>query len=78
VPGNPTMRVLRNRFADGGFEGPLLGGVDVLYFGGDMEASVANTGEVSSWIADLLPVAEIVRRTGLEIETALDGARSRI
>ena len=56
----------------------LLGKVTDLYFDGDMEASVANTGQVSSRIADLLPVAEIVRRTWLEIETALDGARSRI
>jgi enoyl-[acyl-carrier protein] reductase II len=82
IPGNPTMRVLRTglaaRVAARDPEVQLLGKVTDLYFDGDMEASVANTGQVSSRIADLLPVAEIVRRTWLEIETALDGARSRI
>jgi enoyl-[acyl-carrier protein] reductase II len=42
-----------------------------------MEASVANTGQVSSRIADLLPVADIVRQTWVEIEGVLDAARSR-
>lgn len=46
----------------------LLYEVTDLYFDGDMEASVANTGQVSSRIADLLPVSEIVRRTWVEIE----------
>jgi enoyl-[acyl-carrier protein] reductase II len=82
IPGNPTMRVLRTglaaRVAAHDPEVQLLGKVTDLYFDGDMDASVANTGQVSSRIADLLPVAEIVRRTWLEIETALDGARSRI
>jgi enoyl-[acyl-carrier protein] reductase II len=82
IPGNPTMRVLRTglaaRVAAQDPEVQLLGKVTDLYFDGDMEASVANTGQVSSRIAELLPVAEIVRRTWLEIETALDGARSRI
>ncbi len=48
-----------------------------LYFDGDMEASVANTGQVSSRIGDLLPVSEIVRRTLVEIEKALEAGRSR-
>jgi enoyl-[acyl-carrier protein] reductase II len=54
-----------------------LGKITELYFDGDMEASVANTGQVSSRIADLLPVADIVRMTWVDIETALDTARSR-
>ena len=82
IPGNPTMRVLRTglaaRVAADDPDVQLLGKVTDLYFDGDMEASVANTGQVSSRIADLLPVAEIVRRTWVEIEAALDGARSRI
>jgi enoyl-[acyl-carrier protein] reductase II len=82
IPGNPTMCVLRTglaaRVAARDPEVQLLGKVTDLYFDGDMEASVANTGQVSSRIAELLPVAEIVRRTWLEIEAALDGARSRI
>jgi enoyl-[acyl-carrier protein] reductase II len=43
-----------------------------------MDASVANTGQVSSRITDLLPVSEIVRRTWCEIEAALDAAGSRL
>ena len=82
IPGNPTMRVLRTglaaRVAADDPEVQLLGNVTDLYFDGDMEASVANTGQVSSRIAELLPVADIVRNTWLEIETVLDDARSRI
>lgn len=81
VPGNPTMRVLRTglaaRAAADAADAGLLGEVTRLYFDGDMEASVANTGQVSSRIAELLPVAEIVQRTWKEIETALAAARSR-
>ncbi|MBY0289301.1 MAG: nitronate monooxygenase [Mycobacteriaceae bacterium] len=82
IPGNPTMRVLRTglaaRVAEHDPNAKLLGKVTELYFGGDMEASVANTGQVSSRIADLLPVADIVRQTWVEIEEALDAARSRV
>ncbi len=81
IPGNPTMRVLRTglaaRVAEHDPNAKLLGKVTELYFGGDMEASVANTGQVSSRIAELLPVADIVRRTWVEIETVLDAARTR-
>jgi enoyl-[acyl-carrier protein] reductase II len=81
IPGNPTMRVLRTGLAariaghDPGVE--LLGKVTDLYFDGDMEASVANTGQVSSRIAELLSVAEIVRRTWGDIKEVLNDARSR-
>jgi enoyl-[acyl-carrier protein] reductase II len=81
IPGNPTMRVLRTGLAarvaahDPGVE--LLGKVTDLYFDGDMEASVANTGQVSSRIAELLTVAEIVDRTWGDIKEVLDDARSR-
>jgi enoyl-[acyl-carrier protein] reductase II len=43
-----------------------------------MEASVANTGQVSSRIIDLQPASQIVRRTWSEIENALSESRSRI
>lgn len=82
IPGNPTMRVLRTglaaRVAEHDPNAKLLGKVTELYFAGDMEASVANTGQVSSRIAELLPVADIVRRTWVEIETVLDAARARV
>lgn len=81
IPGNPTMRVLHTglaaRVAADDPTAQLLGKVTELYFGGDMEASVANTGQVSSRIGELLPVAQIVRRTWLEIESVLDAARAR-
>jgi len=82
IPGNPTMRVLRAglaaRVAAHDPRAQLLGKVTELYFDGDMDASVANTGQVSSRIDELLPVAEIVRGTWAEIEAVLDAARSRI
>ncbi|MGE2725982.1 NAD(P)H-dependent flavin oxidoreductase [Mycolicibacterium pulveris] len=81
VPGNPTMRVLRTglaaRVAADDSDAELLGNVTQLYFDGDMEASVANTGQVSSRIGELLPMSEIVQRTWKEIEATLTAARSR-
>ena len=55
----------------------MLGGITRLYFDGDMDASVANTGQVSSRITDLLPASEIVRRMWCETEAALDAAKAR-
>ena len=62
LPGNPTMRVLRTGLAaraaaaEPGIQ--LLGRITDLYFEGDMEASVANTGQVSSRIIDLQPASQ--------------------
>ena len=82
LPGNPTMRVLRTglaaRVSDGGADKPLLGGITDLYFEGDMEASVANTGQVSARITEVLPAAEIVERTWSEIEEVLEQSRARL
>ena len=82
LPGNPTMRVLRTglaaRVSAHDPDAQLLGRITELYFDGDLEASVANTGQVSSRIVDLLPVAEIIRRTWDDIEAVLDEARSRM
>ncbi|MFC7676424.1 NAD(P)H-dependent flavin oxidoreductase [Mycolicibacterium sp. GCM10028919] len=82
VPGNPTMRVLRTglaaRVSAADPDARLLGQVTELYFGGDMEASVANTGQVSSRIVDLLPVEQIVRETWAGIESQLNVARARL
>jgi enoyl-[acyl-carrier protein] reductase II len=80
--GNPTMRVLRTGLAarvtaqERGVQ--LLGKITDLYFDGDMEASVANTGQVSSRIDELLPVADIVHSTWTEVEAVLNAARARI
>lgn len=82
VPGNPTMRVLRTglaaRIGDRDPTAQLLGRITDLYFGGDLDASVANTGQVSSRITDLQPAAEIVRRTWGEIQAVLDETRTRL
>ncbi|MEV6280379.1 nitronate monooxygenase [Nocardia sp. NPDC051832] len=82
VPGNPTMRVLRvgmaARIRENASDARLLGRIEELYFAGDLEASVANTGQVSARITDLRPVADIVRETWCDIESVLDGARTRL
>lgn len=81
IPGNPTMRVLRTgraqRVAANDANAQLLGRVTELYFDGDLDASVANTGQVSSRIVDLPPVAEIVRDTWSGVGEALTTARTR-
>lgn len=82
VPGNPTMRVLRTglaaRIGEHDPSAQLLGRITDLYFEGDLDASVANTGQVSSRITDLQPAAEIVRRTWGDIQAVLDEARTRL
>lgn len=80
VPGNPTMRVLRNELGAGAAAGDakLLGRITDLYFEGDMEASVANTGQVSARIDDVLPVADVVRGMWDGVQAALEGGHSRL
>ena len=80
VPGNPTMRVLRNELGAGAAAGDakLLGRITDLYFEGDMEASVANTGQVSARIDDVLPVADVVRGMWDGVRAALEGGHSRL
>lgn len=81
LPGAPTMRVLRVGLAQqieaGGVVSPQLGGVETLYFEGDMGVSVANTGQVSSRITEVLPVAEIVSSTWNDAESFLVSAVTR-
>ncbi|MCV7058189.1 NAD(P)H-dependent flavin oxidoreductase [Mycolicibacterium gilvum] len=82
VPGNPTMRVLRTglatRIDEQDADAKLLGRITDLYFGGDLEASVANTGQVSSRITGLVPAADIVRQTWCDIQAVLDDTRARL
>ncbi|MEU8894483.1 nitronate monooxygenase [Nocardia sp. NPDC048505] len=82
LPGNPTMRVLRvglaARAGENGSGAKLLGRIEDLYFAGDLEASVANTGQVSARITELRSVADIVRDTWCGIGSVLDGARTRL
>ena len=79
VPGNPTMRVLRNDLtAQDQHDAKLLGRITDLYFGGDMQASVANTGQVAARIGAVEPVADVVRDTWAGCRAALDAAAGRL
>ncbi len=79
-PGSPTMRVLRSRRTDSPDEsdrGDLAGVLD-LYFSGDMEASVANTGQSSARIEGIRPVADIINETWTGCVAALERGRERL
>ncbi|MGA8256640.1 MAG: nitronate monooxygenase [Nocardioides sp.] len=80
VPGNPTMRVLRNELGAAAAAGDakLLGRITDLYFDGDMEASVANTGQVSARITEVQPVADVLREMWSGCHRALDAGRDRL
>ncbi|KRB73211.1 2-nitropropane dioxygenase [Nocardioides sp. Root190] len=81
-PSNPTMRVLRNGHSDnvlaGGPPVNLLEKITDLYFGGEMEASVANTGQVSARIDAVLPVAQVLEEMWSGCVAALEAGRARL
>jgi enoyl-[acyl-carrier protein] reductase II len=81
-PSNPTMRVLRNGHSDnvlaGGPAVNVLERITDLYFGGEMEASVANTGQVSARIDAVLPVAQVLEEMWSGCVAALDAGRARL
>jgi enoyl-[acyl-carrier protein] reductase II len=63
------MRVIRTTAAEKidasasfGQSGAALQRVQQLYFDGDMDASVANTGQVAGRIEDLPPAADIIKQ----------------
>jgi enoyl-[acyl-carrier protein] reductase II len=67
----PGLRALRTKFSERlereeKVELSVLGRVLDLYFGGDMESSIALSGQVAGRIDEVLPVAEIFRRTVAE------------
>jgi enoyl-[acyl-carrier protein] reductase II len=82
LPQMPTMRVIRTKAADRAAEtgeaGDGLAAVQTLYFGGEMEASLANTGQVAARIEAIRPVGEIVREMWHGCVAALDGGRQRL
>ena len=53
---------------------PSLQAVHDLYFGGNLEASFAFSGQVAGRIHEIKPVAQIVRETVEECERVLRGA----
>ncbi len=64
----PCVRALKTgRTAEiereGSFDRSVFGSVKDVYFGGDMEASLALAGQTVGLIHEVLPVAEIIRTT---------------
>jgi enoyl-[acyl-carrier protein] reductase II len=78
----PAFRVLRTGFSEGAEREdraviPSLEAVHDLYFGGNMEASFAFSGQVAGRIDAVRPVAEILRETVAECEAALRETSAR-
>ena len=64
----PCVRALKTERAKeidrtGSFDRAIFGKVKDVYFGGDMEASLALAGQTVGLIHEVLPVAEIIGRT---------------
>ena len=76
--GAPALRALRTatterlEAGEGNAMQALAAGVREVYFGGNVEAGVALTGQVAGRIDAIRPVAEIVRDTVREFEEAAD------
>ena len=74
LPGLPTMRVIRTAAAERAAEGGDPVGIEEirsLYFDGDMESALANTGQVAGRIQNLKTVADIVTSTWRDCHTAV-------
>jgi enoyl-[acyl-carrier protein] reductase II len=72
----PAFRVLRTGFSEEAEHDdraviPSLQAVHDLYFGGNLEASFAFSGQVAGRITEVLPVAQILRDTIAECEAVL-------
>ncbi|MDT0201707.1 nitronate monooxygenase [Nocardioides sp. AE5] len=83
TPGSQvTMRVLRNAITTaieaGEESGNVLERITDLYFNGEMDASVANTGQVSARIDTIVPVAQVISEMWSGCTAALNAARARL
>ncbi|CAM3776769.1 nitronate monooxygenase [Nocardioides marinus] len=82
VPGNPTMRVIATDRAHAWAAEPptekLMDRVQQLYFDGDLDASLANTGQVAGRIDSVRPVAEVIDEMWSGCRDALDAGRTRL
>jgi enoyl-[acyl-carrier protein] reductase II len=78
----PAFRVLRTEFSTTAESEaraviPKLESVHDLYFGGNMEASFAFSGQVAGRITEVKPVAEILRETIADCEQTLRAISDR-
>jgi enoyl-[acyl-carrier protein] reductase II len=78
----PAFRVLRTEFSTSAESEaraviPKLESVHDLYFGGNMEASFAFSGQVAGRINEVLPVAQILRETIAQCEEVLRETSTR-
>jgi enoyl-[acyl-carrier protein] reductase II len=85
LDGKRMMRVIRTPAADkidvsASFEesGAALQRVQRLYFDGDMDASVANTGQVAGRIDDLPPAADIIKQMWVGCREVLAATADRL
>jgi enoyl-[acyl-carrier protein] reductase II len=80
--GLPTMRVLRTPTSESvratGEAKGGLGRILQLYFDGEMEASLANTGQVAGRIDEIRPVADIIHEIWSGCAGAIDAAARRL
>ena len=72
-----TERTLRLAGGEGNPMAELAAGVREVYFGGDLEAGVALSGQVAGRIDAVRPVAEIVASTVREFAEAVEGLAAR-
>ena len=76
--GRPGLRALRTELTarlehDDQVDLSVFGRITDLYFGGDMEASIALTGQVAGRIDSVVSVRDIVHGTVREFRSTLDG-----
>jgi enoyl-[acyl-carrier protein] reductase II len=74
----PALRVLRTELSErlargeGNPMAALAGGVRDLYFGGNLEAGLALTGQVAGRIDAVEPVADVIARTVREFGETIE------
>jgi enoyl-[acyl-carrier protein] reductase II len=85
LDGKRMMRVIRTPAAEKidsstsfGEGGAALQRVQRLYFDGDMDASVANTGQVAGRIEDIAPAADIIKQMWAGCREALAATADRL
>jgi enoyl-[acyl-carrier protein] reductase II len=80
----PSLRALRTAMTDALEAGEghpmekLAGGVQKVYFGGELEAGVALTGQVAGRIKAVKPVAEIIADTVAEYWAVVEGLSKQL